>query len=775
MNKKKKLIIIDQSFKDYTGHHYNYNKYLYNKLNKNLDISFYVNEKVLKQIKNSFNKNFFNIFKETSYSVNYKIPFLNKIKKFKIFRHLFFFISKYYFTNIYLLKFIRPKIFMSDFYNKLFFLYKNNKNSIFFLHSLSESEFLETLFFLHNNNNNNNNNNKIYIVYRRDPRFLKNFFLVINKLIDNKYAYLLTDSFKIKNYLENEINKKIYLVNIPINFNYNEKKKFVNKKKKKFIVSYLGDARLEKGFFELPFLLKKKNFNKKFQFRIQANSNGYDLNLYNKTISILKKIKNLNLLKKQLNEEEYVKILFNSDIILLPYRSEFYQYRTSSIFYEGIYAEKIIIVTANTWMSSFYEDNLILKKLILSDKNNLGKILNYIYENYNLLIKNIISLKKNILIKNNISLLKRLFKNSKKTNILVKKKVKYISYLLDENVINRRVDGNQLGTLNIIKNIFSNQFLFNKRFYFNILFNCKIDAKNFLFTINNLLRLFSLNDICFKYVHAVSSYFLKNNKLSYHLTLNEKNLFFKDIILLNFHFYINHLKKINYLKKIILVHDVYSQTNNQRQFLDDKNNHYIFMSYNEFSRINFLKAQKYLIYPISTHDFVNNNNLRKKFQKYNYIFISSGSDVDKTNLEIILKTINKPINIVGEICFKLNNNFLDLNFSNLILKGFVNNLEEYFNNPENVFLIPRYEGIGIPIKFLELLKFRSKAVLFGNANSFGLPNHLVEDFIYAENQHFSLEDFINRINYKKLYNNLISSIKSNNNHNKNKLLKNIKC
>ena len=774
MSKKKKLLIIDQSFKDYTGHHYNYNKYLYNNFSKNFDISFYVNKKVINQIKNSFSKNFFNIFKETSYSVNYRVFFFKKIKEIKIFRYLFFSIIKYNFLFNLLVKFYARKIYVTDFYNKLFFLYKNNKNSIFFLHSLSENEFLETLFFLYNNNN-NNNNNKIYIIYRRDPRFLKDFFLIINKLIDNNYVYLLTDSFKIKNFLENEIDKKIYLVNIPVNFNYNRTNKFVNKKKKKYIISYLGDARLEKGFFSLPSLLKKINFNKKYKFIIQANSNGYDLNLYNKTISILKKIKNLNLLKKQLNEKEYLKILFNTDIVFLPYRSEFYQYRTSSIFYEGIYAEKIVIVTANTWMSSFYQDNLILKKLILSDKNNLEKILNYIHKNYYLLIKNIISLKKNILIKNNISLLKILFKNSKKTNISVKNNVKHISYLVDENTINKRVDGNQFGTINIIKNIFSDEFLLNKRLYFNIIFNRNFDPKYGLFTINNILRIFSFKDIYFNLVPVISQFRLKNNKLSYYLNLKEKDLFFKDIVLLNFHFYNNQLKNINYLKKIILVHDVYSQINNQRQFLDHKNNHYIFVSYHEFLRIHFFKAKKYLVFPIYIDDFVNNNNLRKKFQKYNYIFISSGADVDKTNLEIMLKTINKPINIVGEICFKLNNNFLDLNSSNLILKGFVNNLEEYFNNPENIFLIPRYEGIGIPIKFLQLIKFRSKAVLFGNANSFGLPNHLVEDFIYNKNQNFSLEHFINHINYKKLYNNLSSFIKSNNNHNKNKLLKNIKC
>ena len=111
----------------------------------------------------------------------------------------------------------------------------------------------------------------------------------------------------------------------------------------------------------------------------------------------------------------------------------------------------------------------------------------------------------------------------------------------------------------------------------------------------------------------------------------------------------------------------------------------------------------------------------------------------------------------------------------LILKGFVNNLEEYYCNPENVFLVPRYSGIGIPIKFLQLIKFRSKVILFGDIDSFGMPTHLVEDFIYKENQILSVEEFINNINYKKSYNNISRFIKSNNNQNKIKLLENTIC
>jgi len=136
-------------------------------------------------------------------------------------------------------------------------------------------------------------------------------------------------------------------------------------------------------------------------------------------------------------------------------------------------------------MSSFYQDNLILKKLILSNENNLQKILNYINKNYYLLINNIILLKKSILKKNNISSLKLLFNNSSNSKVLFKNNTECISYLVDENTINRRVNGNQFGTINIIRNIFNDQILFNKKLYFNIIINRTFDSNYALFTMNN--------------------------------------------------------------------------------------------------------------------------------------------------------------------------------------------------------------------------------------------------------------------------------------------------
>jgi len=129
---KKKLVIIDQSFKDYTGHHYNYNKYLYENFKKIYNISFYVNKNIRNEINELFDKNLFKIFQETSYSTNYKLIFLKKIKKINILRSLFFYLIKFDFIFEFISKLYYRKIIVSNFYKKLSFLYKKNQNCIFF-------------------------------------------------------------------------------------------------------------------------------------------------------------------------------------------------------------------------------------------------------------------------------------------------------------------------------------------------------------------------------------------------------------------------------------------------------------------------------------------------------------------------------------------------------------------------------------------------------------------------------------------------------------------
>jgi hypothetical protein len=56
-------------------------------------------------------------------------------------------------------------------------------------------------------------------------------------------------------------------------------------------------------------------------------------------------------LPAHLSRADYVRILAESDVILLPYDANTYRERTSGIFVESVLANKIPIVTAGTWMA----------------------------------------------------------------------------------------------------------------------------------------------------------------------------------------------------------------------------------------------------------------------------------------------------------------------------------------------------------------------------------------------------------------------------------------
>ena len=67
---KQQLIVIDQSFKNYTGHHFNYNYYLFKNLNSSFDIRFYVNRNCTDEVASFFKKKIYKYFLYSSYKKN---------------------------------------------------------------------------------------------------------------------------------------------------------------------------------------------------------------------------------------------------------------------------------------------------------------------------------------------------------------------------------------------------------------------------------------------------------------------------------------------------------------------------------------------------------------------------------------------------------------------------------------------------------------------------------------------------------------------------------
>ena len=759
---KKKLVIYDPYMTDYQGHHYNYNKYLDKILKKDFNIDFYFNKDISKSLLKKFTSNIYKrsyLKKKKNKSELLKLiyskfkNFFKKSQTVKKLYHLYLKNTKFKFNRT-LLNSNDKK---SEFLSNLIQIDSKYKKNYFFLHTLSTAEFID---FLNNEHFFKENQNTYFIVYRRDPRELEELYQLVSSTFKYNNFHLLTDSFKIKNFLyKKKINVK--LINIPIFFE-NKKNIFKKNKNKKIQVTYLGDAREEKGFFKIPSMIK--NIDNNFFFNIQSNSNGYDLDKYYHTIDELKKIKNLKLFNKQLNEKDYSKLLLKTDIILIPYLIENYRYRTSGIFFEGILANKIPLIPENTWMSSFYNEDKILKRLIIKNDYDLEKILNFVKINKKNISIKLSRLKKKIeASQKKFNLVNVLRITNKKESLIEKNNSPIFNYIIDDHTINRRRDGNQWGSsflFNTILKQFNNRKFIKKA---NILYNkASLDQRDEILVKKNFYKNFSKKYFEINVLPSKRYFILKHDNLSFKLVCDFKKLNIADYTLVNFHYYQDIIKSLSILKTkkiLVLVHDRYKYINNINDLLhDDENIYYFFVSYYDFKKSKLKYSKKYLLYP---HNFSKKiNNKYNKSKNYNYYFVSSGSDIDVNNLKHLLKKkkFENKINLIGEIFLKKKQL---ANYSDRInYLEYVNDLKKIYLDKRSVFIIPRYFGTGIPIKFLECLKYNSKFLLFGHAINFGFKSEKISEILSIRN--FSnLDRKVNLINYfnvkKLIYNKIIKN------------------
>ena len=125
------------------------------------------------------------------------------------------------------------------------------------------------------------------------------------------------------------------------------------------VISYLGEARGEKGFHLLPAAIESVLSRKEFsdtRFLIQVSSNkqndSSEIQETKKKLRELAKsyIGSIQLEEKNLTGKEYHYSLLESDVLLLPYSQKAYRSRTSGIFAEGMGLGKLMVIPENTWM-----------------------------------------------------------------------------------------------------------------------------------------------------------------------------------------------------------------------------------------------------------------------------------------------------------------------------------------------------------------------------------------------------------------------------------------
>lgn len=206
-------------------------------------------------------------------------------------------------------------------------VFKKKQRTTFFMESFDGIELiaysLSSFFF-------SNNNQQHWLLFRndfKDNRIKEKILWLFIKLLKN--CTFFSDSQSVAAYF------KGHLLPIP-HTEYVKEKPHEND----LVCWWPGSPRPEKGLKEIQVLLSQK----KGQILLTEECGGT--------------------LKKHLSRDEYIKCLETCDLVLLPYDPISYRARTSGIFVEAIFAGKIPVVKAGSWLAreltSFNLEELIV-------------------------------------------------------------------------------------------------------------------------------------------------------------------------------------------------------------------------------------------------------------------------------------------------------------------------------------------------------------------------------------------------------------------------------
>ncbi len=151
------------------------------------------------------------------------------------------------------------------------------------------------------------------------------------------------------------------------------------------VITYLGDARLEKGYRDFPAALeyiKPLIEAGKVRFRLQSNFNsaGGEPGI----MSAVQKLgqypaSQVELMMNPLDHNAYYDHLVEADAVLIPYDPERYHARSSGVLIEAMSAGKPVITTYGSWMETQVSD---ANAVLCDDSLKLGPALQEMVQNF---------------------------------------------------------------------------------------------------------------------------------------------------------------------------------------------------------------------------------------------------------------------------------------------------------------------------------------------------------------------------------------------------------
>ncbi|NET01100.1 MAG: glycosyltransferase [Sphaerospermopsis sp. SIO1G1] len=343
MISQKKILIVEEALKNYTGHWYEYNKAV-TEFNRNagIEVTIAAHKTVSTEVINELNA--VPIFEYTNWDGIYYSS--SAIKRYLgIIRH-----------NWYIYKTLDKFLSSSEGYDCVFVPTVIIYHWIAWLFLLKKYQCkkLKRLVLFIRNNAGSYPNNSTQPVFEKHTIILRKILQQYCKHIQSGVVCLGTDSQRhAKEYnLLAGVDVKVFPhpKTTELNNLYNN----INHVNKEVVISCLGPARLEKGIDVLQqailhLLSTKPELNCKFIIqwnRDIINADGSKLKRYPE----LEQSYKVHFLNSDLSSNEYNDYLTTSDCIILPYRRQSYYTRLSGIAVEAAILGIPIIYTKDTWL-----------------------------------------------------------------------------------------------------------------------------------------------------------------------------------------------------------------------------------------------------------------------------------------------------------------------------------------------------------------------------------------------------------------------------------------
>lgn len=230
--------------------------------------------------------------------------------------------------------------------------------------------------------------------YQREIENIKDTILAFSKfktMSTSKKVFFYTDTDCLTHQYNSLGVFKFHTLPIPVETCYFT---FAENSKKPLNISYIGDARDEKGFGVLPRLvqdLEAAGYDKnQITFTFQSNFND-GLGEPDSKIakSELSSDTNdwINLKEGPFDSKEYYHLINESDLILIPYSSKNYYARSSGIFTEALAKGVPVVISDKTWMSqeaqlkiqNYFQGILSQSTKLQTIRSSEGKRLNSLF------------------------------------------------------------------------------------------------------------------------------------------------------------------------------------------------------------------------------------------------------------------------------------------------------------------------------------------------------------------------------------------------------------